>query len=718
MPDNLYGGPGDRIAGQLYYDVQFTGGNLSNVTLTDVTINGVTTARSETIITAPGNYAALPADYVITINKITPEITTVTLPASPSTSQSYIIKDGAGNAASFPITIDGNGKTVDGQTTQILDIDYESAELIFNGTEWNVIGSVKEFNGVEGPGVSFDNAIVRFNGTSGQIVQNTPATISDAGVVAGLSIDTAGALNILKVNGTSLTAVSGTGNVVLATAPSLSNAVVGTQPAGDNSTKAASTAYVDSAVSSKALTNTHIFVGNASNVAADVAMSGDATLANTGAVTLATVNANVGSFGSATQSGTFTVNAKGLATAASNVTITPAVGSITGLGTGVATALAANIGTAGSPVVNGGALGTPSSGIATNLTGTASGLTAGTASAVAVGGITGLGTGVGTWLATPSSANLAAAITDETGSGALVFATSPALVTPALGVATATSINKVAITAPATSATLTIANGKTATFNNSITFAGTDATIMTFPSSSDTVAGLAAVQTVTGAWTFNNGKLILAGSSSGTTTLNASATASGTLTLPAATDTLIGKATTDTLTNKTFDTAGTGNSFSINGVAATANTGTGSVVRASSPTLVTPVLGAATATSINFGGTNPMSTYTSGTWTPIWTGLTVVGTPTYTGSYTKIGRLVFCSLNVQSTTTTASTALTTNFTGLPFAPITTSVISAVNNNTIASYGNGLVATSGTCYPPTWSAAANVDISFIYETSAN
>ena len=53
-------------------------------------------------------------------------------------------------------------------------------------------------------------------------------------------------------------------------------------------------------------------------------------------------------------------------------------------------------------------------------------------------GITSFGTGVATWLGTPSSANLAAAVTDETGSGALVFGTSPtitsaSLVTPALG---------------------------------------------------------------------------------------------------------------------------------------------------------------------------------------------------------------------------------------------------------------------------------------------
>jgi hypothetical protein len=48
-------------------------------------------------------------------------------------------------------------------------------------------------------------------------------------------------------------------------------------------------------------------------------------------------------------------------------------------------------------------------------------------------GVSGLGTGVATFLATPSSANLISAITDETGTGALVFATSPTLVTPALG---------------------------------------------------------------------------------------------------------------------------------------------------------------------------------------------------------------------------------------------------------------------------------------------
>jgi hypothetical protein len=145
-------------------------------------------------------------------------------------------------------------------------------------------------------------------------------------------------------------------------------------------------------------------------------------------------------------------------------------------------------------------------------------------------GLTSLGTGIATWLGTPSSANLASAITDETGSGALAFATSPTLVTPTLGVATATSVNKVAITAPATSATLAIADGKTLTASNSLTLAGTDATTQTFPSTSASIARTDAAQTFTGSQSFATAPLNLSGSSSGQivfpSTQNASANVS------------------------------------------------------------------------------------------------------------------------------------------------------------------------------------------------
>ena len=96
--------------------------------------------------------------------------------------------------------------------------------------------------------------------------------------------------------------------------------------------------------------------------------SGDATASGTGTITLATVNGNVGSFGSATNCVALTVNAKGLITAISQATCTPAVGSLTGLGPGV-----------------------------------------------------------GTFLGTPSSANLLAALTTKTGTGNAVFGTAPTI---------------------------------------------------------------------------------------------------------------------------------------------------------------------------------------------------------------------------------------------------------------------------------------------------
>ena len=133
------------------------------------------------------------------------------------------------------------------------------------------------------------------------------------------------------------------------------------------------------------------------------------------------------------------------------------------------------------------ALGTPASGTLTNCTGLP----------VATG-ISGLGTDVAAFLATPSSANLAAAVTDETGSGALVLATSPTLVTPVLGVAAATSINKLAITAPATSATLAIADGKTLTVSNTMTLTGTDSTSYDLDSFDNSVNLLTAVATTSG----------------------------------------------------------------------------------------------------------------------------------------------------------------------------------------------------------------------------
>ena len=82
----------------------------------------------------------------------------------------------------------------------------------------------------------------------------------------------------------------------------------------------------------------------------------------TGTVFSITPVGTASTYGSATQTPVFTTNASGQVSSVTNTTITPAVGSITGLGTGVATALAVNTGSAGAFVVNGGAIGTPTSG--------------------------------------------------------------------------------------------------------------------------------------------------------------------------------------------------------------------------------------------------------------------------------------------------------------------------------------------------------------------
>lgn len=126
------------------------------------------------------------------------------------------------------------------------------------------------------------------------------------------------------------------------------------------------------------------------------------------------------------------------------------------------------------------------------------------------------------------------------------------LTTPTLGVATATSINKVAITAPATSATLTIANGKTLTASNTLTFTGTDSSSVAFGTGGTvaytnvaTLSSLVSIGTITtGTW---NGTVV-AGQYGGTGVANAGKTI-----------TLGGNLTTSGANNVTFTTTGTSN---------------------------------------------------------------------------------------------------------------------------------------------------------------
>jgi hypothetical protein len=157
-----------------------------------------------------------------------------------------------------------------------------------------------------------------------------------------------------------------------------------------------------------------------------------------------------------------------------NATGLPISTGVSGLGTGVATALAVNVGSSGAAVVNGGALGTPSSGTLTNATG----LPIST-------GVSGLGSNVATWLATPTAANLATVVTDETGSGSLVFGTSPTVNNPTItnyvesvvAIGTVTSTNTIALT-NGTIQTATLTASTACTFTMPTATAGKSFTLL------------------------------------------------------------------------------------------------------------------------------------------------------------------------------------------------------------------------------------------------
>lgn len=112
--------------------------------------------------------------------------------------------------------------------------------------------------------------------------------------------------------------------------------------------------------------------------------------------------------------------------------------------------------------------------------------------------------------------------------------------------------------------------------------------------------------------------------------------------------------------------------------------------------------------------TDVLDAYQERDWTPVPTNLTVVGTPTYTGRYIKIGKQIFWTLKIVSTTSTASTANSTFFAGLP-AAVNQAVCGAVNSN-VVSYGNGYVDTTGNVYTPTWGATPVVFCSGSYEAA--
>jgi hypothetical protein len=320
--------------------------------------------------------------------------------------------------------------------------------------------------------------------------------------------DTAGSGNVLKINGKQITAVSGsTGTVATSTGALVGGDCVSIDGNGNfiDAGGPCTTGGGGGTVSSSTAGQVGYFASSGTTIVGNPRVTVSA-----GALTLGVASTTIGQLilegntsGAATitpqatagtptltlpsQSGTFAVSASAplaVSVTTGNISLTtPVVGTYggTGVNNGVATiAYGGNVAFSG----------------AFTTTFTVTNTTA---------------------LTLPTSGTVTALGNAATGSGSIVLATSPTLVTPTLGVATATSLNGLAVTT--STGTLTIANGKTFTVNNSITLAGTDSTTWTGPSSNATLAALNIVdQTLSGG--ANVTAFSIGTVSSGTTTID------------------------------------------------------------------------------------------------------------------------------------------------------------------------------------------------------
>jgi hypothetical protein len=100
--------------------------------------------------------------------------------------------------------------------------------------------------------------------------------------------------------------------------------------------------------------------------------------------------------------------------------------------------------------------------------------------------------------------------------------------------------------------------------------------------------------------------------------------------------------------------------------------------------------------------------YEEGTWTPSAVSL-ASGSPTLTGTYTKIGNFVYGTIYISGTTT--ATADTTRFSGLPFTVGTGGFSSWVNTG--ASTGGVSQASGTNLITPGWGSAGNIKGTFMY-----
>lgn len=91
------------------------------------------------VVTAAGAVTVATSDDVVVVNKSSGAATTVNLPASPATGDTYTIKDGKGDAVTNNITLTPAAGNIDGAATFVMNLNYQSIDVIYNGTQWNII---------------------------------------------------------------------------------------------------------------------------------------------------------------------------------------------------------------------------------------------------------------------------------------------------------------------------------------------------------------------------------------------------------------------------------------------------------------------------------------------------------------------------------------------------------------------------------------------------
>lgn len=104
-----------------------------------VNISTTPTFNIPVVITSTSPFNALLTDLYIGVNNTSTSPFSVILPANPPLGKLYIIKDFAGNAQTYPISISATGSNIDTVSVATINVNFGSVTLVFNGADWSVV---------------------------------------------------------------------------------------------------------------------------------------------------------------------------------------------------------------------------------------------------------------------------------------------------------------------------------------------------------------------------------------------------------------------------------------------------------------------------------------------------------------------------------------------------------------------------------------------------